>query len=131
MQETVNYQISQKSDQITFFNHDQLTQLKNQTDAQVRAVALDITQRVTATESKFTQKLRELNRRTQIATRSASSKWDINHGVMHGELYYTGLVAQAWVSSPQGQDQNQWYQFTFKDLVSVDKILTRGRGDLP
>ena len=40
--------------------------------------------------------------RTLGYTRSASSKWGVNHGPMHGELYYTGMGAQAWVS----QDKN-------------------------
>jgi hypothetical protein len=77
-----------------------LTQLKNQTDAQIRAVALDMPKRITATETKFTQQLQKLDYRIRKipalvgiafgATRSASSIWSDDHGVMQGELYNTG-----------------------------------------
>jgi hypothetical protein len=77
----------------------------------------------------------DFERKTQIVarnsapTRSASSIYELNHGATHGELYYTGNVPQAWGSFDQ--DQKQWYQFTFKDIVSVSEIRTRGRGDSP
>jgi IS1 family transposase len=50
----------------------QLAHLKNKTEESARAITL-ASKRVTATESKFTQKLKGLDRRTQIVTRSASS----------------------------------------------------------
>ena len=46
---------------------------------------------------------------------------------MHGELNYAGAKYHAW--HPLTADNNQWYQFTFKDIVSVAEILTRGCGD--
>ena len=61
-------------------------------------------QRVTATESKFTQQLEKLDNRYMIvwgaigATRSASSTCNENYGVMHGELYYTGSGPHTWRS---------------------------------
>jgi hypothetical protein len=60
MQESVKSQIKQKSDEIAYMNQKydgQLAHLKNQTEESARAVTLDMTQRVTATESKFTQEL--------------------------------------------------------------------------
>ena len=60
------------------------------------------------------------------ATRSASSFASDSFGVMHGELNYTGAGAHAWI--PKTYDSNQWYQFTFKDIVPVAEIQTRGRG---
>ena len=80
----------------------QLTHLKNQTEESARAITLDITQRLTANESKFNQQLEKQDDRIRIlgravgATRSASSICNDDHGVMHGELYYTGAGAHAW-----------------------------------
>ena len=86
----------------------QLAHLKNQTEESARAITLDMTQRVTATESKFTQELQKLDDRIRIipsllgraagATRSVSSIFDDKCGVMHGELYYTGDGWHAWAS---------------------------------
>ena len=45
---------------------------------------------------------------------------------MNGELNYTGFGSHAWCAAVN--DQNQWYQFTFKDIVPVAEVLTRGRG---
>ena len=58
MQESVKSQIKQKSDEIAAMTQKydgQLTHLKNQTEESARAITLDITKRVNATESKFTQ----------------------------------------------------------------------------
>jgi hypothetical protein len=85
----------------------QLAYLKNHTEESARTVAKDINHRVTATESKFTQELEKLDYKIRIipalvgrafggATRSASSKYNDDHGVMHGELYYMGAGAHAW-----------------------------------
>jgi hypothetical protein len=63
-----------------------------------------MTQRVTATQSKFTQELKKLDDRISIvgratgATRSASSIYNDGYGVMHGELYYTGDGHHAWLA---------------------------------
>jgi hypothetical protein len=61
MQESVKSQIKQKSDEIvaamTQKYDGQLAHLKNQTEESARAITLDMTQRVTATESKFTKEL--------------------------------------------------------------------------
>ena len=46
---------------------------------------------------------------------------------MRGELYYTGEGGNCWVAKTS--DLNQWYQFTFKDIVTVGEIRTRGRID--
>jgi hypothetical protein len=67
-------------------------------------MTLDITQSMNASESKFTQQLEKLDDRICIvgraigATRSASSIWGEDWGVMHGELYYTGTGYHAWAS---------------------------------
>ena len=56
MQESVKSQIKQKSDEIAAMTQKydgQLTHLKNQTEESARAITLDITQRLNATESKF------------------------------------------------------------------------------
>ena len=82
----------------------QLTHLKNKTEESARAIILDVTQRLTASESKSTQQLQKLDDRTRIlrrvvgATRSASSIYNDNYGVMHGELNYTGDGHHAWAS---------------------------------
>ena len=58
MQESVNSQIKQKSDEISAFTQkydSQLTHLKNQSEESTRAITLDIAKRMTTTESKFTQ----------------------------------------------------------------------------
>ena len=61
MQESVKSQIKQKSDEIvaamTQKYDGQLAHLKNQTEESARAITLDMTQRVTSTESKFTEQL--------------------------------------------------------------------------
>jgi hypothetical protein len=57
MQESVKSQIKQKSDEIAAMTQKydgQLAHLKNQSEESARAITLDMTQRVTATESKFT-----------------------------------------------------------------------------
>jgi hypothetical protein len=56
MQESIKSQIKQKSDDIAAINQKydgQITHLKNQTEEIARAITLDMTQRMTATESKF------------------------------------------------------------------------------
>jgi hypothetical protein len=56
MQESVKSQIKQKSDEITAITQKcdgQLIHLKNKTEESARAITLDMTQRMTATESKF------------------------------------------------------------------------------
>ena len=56
MQESVKSMIKQKSDEIAAITQKydgQLTHLKNQTEESARAITLDITQRMTAAESKF------------------------------------------------------------------------------
>jgi hypothetical protein len=56
MQESVKSQIKQKSDEIAAFTQKydgQLTHLKNQNEESARAIALDMTKRMTATESKL------------------------------------------------------------------------------
>jgi hypothetical protein len=53
---SVKSQIKQKSDEIAAMTQKydgQLTHLKNKTEESARAITLDITQRMTATESKF------------------------------------------------------------------------------
>ena len=57
MQESVKSQIKQKSDEIAAMTQKydgQLTHLKNKTEESARAITLDMTQRMTATESKIT-----------------------------------------------------------------------------
>jgi hypothetical protein len=76
----------------------QIAHLKNHAEESARAITLDVTKRMTATESKLTQQLEKLGNRTRIlgkavgATRSASSRFcdQEDHGEMHGELFYTG-----------------------------------------
>ena len=57
MQESIQSQIKQKSDEIvasiTQKYDGQLIHLKNQTEESARAITLDITQRLTATEYNF------------------------------------------------------------------------------
>jgi hypothetical protein len=56
MQESVQSQIKQKSDEIAAITQKydgQLTHIKNQTEESARAITLDMTQRMTASESKF------------------------------------------------------------------------------
>jgi hypothetical protein len=56
MQESIKSQIKQKSDDIAAINQKydgQITHLENQTEESARAITLDMTQRMTATESKF------------------------------------------------------------------------------
>jgi hypothetical protein len=56
MQESIKSQIKQKSDEITAMTHKydgQLTHLKNQSEESARAITLDMTKRMTATESKL------------------------------------------------------------------------------
>ena len=83
----------------------QLTHLKNKTEESARAIILDVTQRLTASKSKSTQQLQKLDDRTVRilgravgATRSASSIYNDNCGVMHGELNYTGAGEHAWAA---------------------------------
>jgi hypothetical protein len=60
LQEFVKSQIKQNSDEIAAMTQKydgQLAHLKNQTEESARAITLDMTQRLTATESKFTQEL--------------------------------------------------------------------------
>ena len=75
-------QIKQKSDEIAAMTQKydgQLAHLKNQSEESARAITLDITKRMTATESKFTPQLEKLDNRISIvgrafgATRSVSS----------------------------------------------------------
>ena len=57
MQESVKSQINQKSDEIAAMSqkyNGQLAHLKNQTEESARAITLDITQRMTSTQSKIT-----------------------------------------------------------------------------
>ena len=71
-------------------------------------INLDITQRMNASESKFTQQLEKLDDRIRIipslsssaigAARSASSICSDDYGVMHGELYYTGAQYHCWAA---------------------------------
>ena len=56
MQESVKSQIEQKSDEIAAMTHKydgQLKHLKNQSEESARAITLDMTKRMTATESKL------------------------------------------------------------------------------
>ena len=56
MQESVKSQIKQKSDEIAAMTQKydaQLTHLKNQTEESARAITLDMTQRMNASEFKF------------------------------------------------------------------------------
>jgi len=58
MQESVKSQIKQKSDEIASMTQkydSQLAHLKNKTEESARAITLDIIQRLSATESKFTK----------------------------------------------------------------------------
>jgi hypothetical protein len=45
---------------------------------------------------------------------------------MHGELYYTGAGNHAW--GPKNNSRDEWYQFTFKEIVYVTNVKTRGSG---
>jgi hypothetical protein len=57
MQESVKSQINQKSDEIAAMSqkyNGKLAHLKNQTEESARAITLDITQRMTSTQSKIT-----------------------------------------------------------------------------
>jgi ElaB/YqjD/DUF883 family membrane-anchored ribosome-binding protein len=59
MQEYVKSQIKQKSDEIAAMKQKydgQLTHLKSQSEESARAITLDITKRITASESKLTEK---------------------------------------------------------------------------
>jgi hypothetical protein len=96
LQEFVKSQIKQNSDEIAAMTQKydgQLAHLKNQTEESARAITLDVIQRLTVTESKLNKLYENLDNRISIvgrligATRSASSIYNDDNGVMHGELY--------------------------------------------